>query len=452
MIVPHRDLAYQFHHWIEHVVSASATPVTPPPPLSAIAQIVVRGSETPISSQRAAILADPPHILIGTPQALLELFGESFTHEQLRSISSVYVDEVDYLVDVIPSQASKRTQEKARRQMERHPSPTSQVLDLIFSSRRKWWDSADDRHFSQSNPPSSPQLIVSTATLGRDLRSHLCSSRGWLDRNNLVRVSGAGRLAVSGVKCGPVLHCVLVVSKDGQIRNIDGAQEVAPGEVDLGQEVPMDEIFSTTAADYQFEEVEINQSNYVPYSQICAALIRRHVGYTNKVFRINRNALEAVAIAFALDVPSIALLSLSASAPVQRVVQELRQLGVNAHGLDLLAADKGRTHLLHGAANASAENPVLLVSTLATTRGLDLPELTHVFILGNPESRKAGEYLHIAGRVGRFGRGGKVITIVDEREEVETDGILAWVKDEPKQMMKLLKAVDVVPTQFEHFD
>jgi superfamily II DNA/RNA helicase len=138
---------------------------------------------------------------------------------------------------------------------------------------------------------------------------------------------------------------------------------------------------------------------------------------------------------------------------VQRVVQELRQLGVNAHSLDLLAADQGRAHLHHGATNASEDNPVLLVSTLATTRGLDLPELTHVFILGFPEGRKADGYLHIAGRVGRFGRGGKVITIIEEREEKKKeDGTPAWVKDEPKQMTMLFNAIGVVPTQFEHFD
>jgi superfamily II DNA/RNA helicase len=169
---------------------------------------------------------------------------------------------------------------------------------------------------------------------------------------------------------------------------------------------------------------------------------------------LNRNALEAVAAAFALDVPSVALLSLPASAPVQRVVYELRELGVNAHSLDLLEADKGRAHLLQGAMEASEEeNPVMLISTLATTRGLDLPELTHVFMLGLPQGRRADGYLHIAGRVGRFGRNGKVITVIDEREEERReDGTLAWVRDEPRRMKMLLQEVGIVPTQFEHFD
>lgn len=160
-----------------------------------------------------------------------------------------------------------------------------------------------------------------------------------------------------------------------------------------------------------------------------------------------------MAAAFALDVPSVALLSLPASAPVQRVVHALRELGVNAHSLDLLVADKGRTQLLSGTAAATEDNPLLLVSTLASTRGLDLPDLTHVFMLGLPQGRRADAYLHVAGRVGRFGKAGKVVTVVEEREEERrADGTLAWARDEPKRMLMMLREVGVAPTQLEHFD
>lgn len=160
-----------------------------------------------------------------------------------------------------------------------------------------------------------------------------------------------------------------------------------------------------------------------------------------------------MATAFALDVPSVALLSLSASAPVQRVVHELRELGVNAHSLDLLAAEKGRSHLLHGTTAATEDNPVLLVSTVATTRGIDLPDLTHVFMIGLPQGRRADAYLHVAGRVGRFGRAGKVISVVEEREEERReDGTLSFVRDEPKRMAIMLREIGVTPTQLEHFD
>lgn len=178
---------------------------------------------------------------------------------------------------------------------------------------------------------------------------------------------------------------------------------------------------------------------------------------------------EAIATSFALDVPSIGLLVLPASAPIQRAVFELRQLGVNAHGMDLMSTDqeKGRSHLLFAAGanpNLAKENPTLLVSTLATTRGVDLPELTHVFVYGIPGGGKGADgqtldaYLHIAGRVGRFGRGGKVVTVIEGPSEaaLPVDVIdserVARPKNDVERMKKVLRELRIVPTQFSHFD
>jgi Helicase conserved C-terminal domain len=166
--------------------------------------------------------------------------------------------------------------------------------------------------------------------------------------------------------------------------------------------------------------------------------------YSNTVSPFNPNVFEAIATAFALDVPRVALLVLPSSSPVQRAVYDLREMGVNAHSLDLLVGSKGRSHLLYGPGTGE-DNPTLLVSTLATTRGLDLPELTHVFILGIPDGpkvtgRTVDAYIHVAGRVGRFGRGGKVITVVEKDEDVAT------------KMSKILKGIEVTAVQFEHFD
>lgn len=244
VIVPHRDLAYQFHHWIERLVVASAPPGETPPPLASISAVVVRGGHTPVAAQRPAIMANPPHILIGTPQALLELFDddEIIPRSKLRRISTVYVDEVDYLIDAIPNHSTPRTQERIKRRMDKHPGPTSQLLDLIFSARKNEWD---DRRASQDAQPGSPQLVMSSATLRSHLQSKLCGGKGWVKRDSVVRVTGDGQ-SKSGISGGKgVSHCVLVVSKDGQIRNIDGAMEAPPTPVENGREVTADEIFTS---------------------------------------------------------------------------------------------------------------------------------------------------------------------------------------------------------------
>ena len=137
--------------------------------------------------------------------------------------------------------------------------------------------------------------------------------------------------------------------------------------------------------------------------------------------------LEAIATTFALDVPKIALLVLPAAAPVKGVLEELHELGIHVQSLGLEDEDRGKYELMRstlkkfkpqpkaGAHEGEGEEPSLLVTTEASIRGLDLPELTHVFVAKVPESEV--DYDHVAGRVGRFGREGKVILFVEWKEK-----------------------------------
>ena len=112
--------------------------------------------------------------------------------------------------------------------------------------------------------------------------------------------------------------------------------------------------------------------------------------------------IEAIASCFALDVPKLGLLVIPSSWPVNRAVYELRRLGVNAQRFNI---------------EDTLDKATLLVGTTATTRGIDLDGLTHVFILGIPEGpqvngKSVDAYTHLAGRVGRFGKTGRAITVV----------------------------------------
>lgn len=135
------------------------------------------------------------------------------------------------------------------------------------------------------------------------------------------------------------------------------------------------------------------------------------------------------------------MLVIPSSAPVQRAVWELREMGVNAEMLDVAARERGGAYLL---GNVMRANPRLLVATLASTRGLDLPALTHVFVLGLPEGphvngRSVDAYVHIAGRVGRFGRAGRVVTVVGSAAE-------------GAKVERILTTLGSRSVRFEHFD
>ncbi|KAF8640823.1 hypothetical protein AX17_000472 [Amanita inopinata Kibby_2008] len=465
VVVPHRDLAYQFLHWIQRIAACSA--VEQAVPLTSIVQILVRDGGAHLTTGLTSLRETSPHILIGTPQALMDVWRKDQEALQLSRLSTVVVDEVDYLVETLPKKDPKRSflpaVMKAAKKILAHPGITRELLDIIYMKRKQLGEQRQDepgltKHMrrigrEQDGLATSslplPQLVLCSATLRGHLRSYLFEESGWLNKDNLVVFKGtqlcATRTSVPqaiGAACNNrendkinmiggsrVTHSVLVVSDD-VITNIDGALPADRGESENGHEsaVAPETIFGAAAVS---EIVNVDKS-----------LVDK---YANTPSPFNPNALEAVATAFALDVPSIALLVLPSSAPVQRAIYELREMGVNAHGLE--------KHLLSGVSGIE-ETPILLVTTFANTRGLDLPELEHVFILGIPEgpkvtARSVDAYLHIAGRVGRFGRGGKVITVV---EKGVAAGEGTGGMGDAAKMARILRTIEVGPVRFEYFD
>jgi superfamily II DNA/RNA helicase len=75
----------------------------------------------------------------------------------------------------------------------------------------------------------------------------------------------------------------------------------------------------------------------------------------------------------------------------------------------------------------------VLLATPNSIRGLDFPELTHVYTLFLPDNDPR-EYLHLAGRVGRIGQqgsvrgqGGRVTTILDQDEAPKFDQMASFL-------------------------
>lgn len=219
-------------HWIERITSAaSPAPLT----LSSIAQVLVRNATTPLHSQISALHDDPPHILIGTPQAILEVFKEDADALQLKTLSAVVVDEADYLLESIPRLDSKIEMAKTRKKLDRHPSPTKQLLDAIFAVRVQAkqsivWDE-DGEPPRRSGPLSSTQLILSSATLRNHLKLYV-RANGWLGSHKDVTGSGSPTEVldneIDGLGGSGIQHYALVVSADGDIVNIEGARKLRP--------------------------------------------------------------------------------------------------------------------------------------------------------------------------------------------------------------------------------
>ena len=158
--------------------------------------------------------------------------------------------------------------------------------------------------------------------------------------------------------------------------------------------------------------------------------------------------LEVVGLCFATDVRSAALLVVPPNTSAVTATESLRELGINAYALDLNDSDQWKSLLAMNPNNEDSENPLLIVTSTAATRGVDLPSLSHVFMLGIPDLANLDVYRHIAGRVNRFGKGGKIINILKERELGVRDGSVVET-NEPGWMGIVYRMLGISPETYD---
>ena len=139
----------------------------------------------------------------------------------------------------------------------------------------------------------------------------------------------------------------------------------------------------------------------------------------------------AVAAALSSLAPRCAMIFLSDDAPLRATVSELQEAGVNAEmlheamgfgkgsvsgeatGYEALRAsiDRGEGGGERGEGGKACR---VLVSTESSARGLDLLGVDCVLLYTLPAA--ADQYLHLAGRTGRQGRTGSVISLLSPHE------------------------------------
>ncbi|KAJ3721516.1 P-loop containing nucleoside triphosphate hydrolase protein [Lentinula raphanica] len=433
VLVPHRDLAFQMLHWIDSITQASNVH---PPPLSSIAQVLVREGRRHISEGIPSIRNEPPHILIATPASVLEVLHEDPNAIHLEELSTVVFDEVDYLIETLPlNHKPNKSHIQKIKKIRDHPGPARSLLDQIYGEPSNL---KSEKGESPRDPPfHRPQLILSSATIRRQLKHYFFSERQLLDKNTVklrravMRLHGQDELARDELAIRSLIsHHVLVASEDG-IVNIPSAikaeeKQLSPVDFDEPNSGPLD---ATTSP--SLDRI------------IDATAASRSIEFSITPSPLNQNLLEAIAAVFALDVPSVALLVIPPNASVHRAVYDLREMGVDALGMDLLIQDRGRSYLLQADKTHNA-NPKLLVCTSSSIRGVDFPSLTHVFILGYEAliakdnwTLTLDTYIHLCGRVGRFGKPGKVITVVDKEGVSRIDKVLHTLDITPVRLHAL---------------
>jgi superfamily II DNA/RNA helicase len=114
--------------------------------------------------------------------------------------------------------------------------------------------------------------------------------------------------------------------------------------------------------------------------------------------------------------PKSAIVFINETDDAAEVVQKLRYVGLSMEALYGEASKQDRARAMGGFREGRFQ---LLLATDVAARGLDLAEVTHVINLDLPID--ADHYIHRAGRTGRMGRHGTVISIVARKQQFIID-------------------------------
>jgi ATP-dependent RNA helicase DeaD len=116
--------------------------------------------------------------------------------------------------------------------------------------------------------------------------------------------------------------------------------------------------------------------------------------------------------------PPSALIFCNTRARVDYVTAVLQRFGYDADELSSDLSQKAREKIMARTRKGALR---FLVATDVASRGIDLPDLSHVIIYEPPEDPEL--YIHRAGRTGRAGGGGVAISLVDVMEQMALDRI-----------------------------
>jgi ATP-dependent RNA helicase DeaD len=119
-----------------------------------------------------------------------------------------------------------------------------------------------------------------------------------------------------------------------------------------------------------------------------------------------------------MENPASAIIFCNTKVRVHYVSTVLQRFGYDADELSADLSQKDRERILERVRSGTLR---FLVATDVAARGLDVPELSHVFQYEPPEDSEA--YIHRAGRTGRAGASGTAVSLVSGLEKLDLNRI-----------------------------
>lgn len=116
--------------------------------------------------------------------------------------------------------------------------------------------------------------------------------------------------------------------------------------------------------------------------------------------------------------PANGIIFCNTKANVHFVAAVLQQFGYDADELSADLSQAKREQVLNRVRGGELR---FLVATDVAARGIDIPELSHVFLYEPPEDTES--YIHRVGRTGRAGASGVAVSLVDVMQKIELQRI-----------------------------
>ncbi|ORZ10479.1 P-loop containing nucleoside triphosphate hydrolase protein [Absidia repens] len=343
-------------------------------------------------------LTSSNHIIVDTPAKLLRRIADQSQQHEFNNLGRIVLDEADQALR-LPKRYATLRQQQHRQQ---HPKPAQLIMTSLFSPTSRFLH-GDKR-----------QLIVSSATLNRSLR-HWMTQQGWLQDPLFIDITKGNQIPhhtttdlqstleprdTTNQLAAPVQHYCLMVSDDA-IRNM------TPPSNDAIKYSSLMESAATTPRSTTFDDDDDRM-------------------------------LESIAILHDLEslVLQNSVLFVDTSVSIADIQARLASY-------DIQARDIREAMTMTASSSPPSTTRTLWIATEFTARGVDLPHISHVFILGKPSS--IASYIHMAGRTGRLNANGnisrgKVISLVRDHGKSEA------------KMMNMYNLMNIPIRSLEHVE
>ncbi|KAG0212261.1 hypothetical protein BGX28_006614 [Mortierella sp. GBA30] len=345
-----------------------------------------------------------PHVLVATPTRLWSLIQSGIL--DLSGIETLVLDEVDHLIRLPKRFASQR--QIHNRDM--HPKPAELALREIIRSAQavgRYPDNGEDgKRETNSNSTDRIQIVAASATMNRPIR-HWLESNGWVHDPEWVDTTKTVVLPT-----GIQHHCLVVGAQS--IRNMKPTSDAerwnkAKDGSNQDQEVDW------AAADQDWKKEQMDKERDWKEQQLAAPEASQGLDTAVERFRDDDDRmLEGVATACMLDDVKSACVFFCSSFSLGDIAMRLEfDFGLKVKQIQ--SAFEGGEE--HQAIVSNGRKTGIYLAHENNARGLDLPGLSHVYIVGLPSSPSS--YLHMAGRTGRMGQKGQVVTIIRDDGHLE---------------------------------